>query len=214
MKPLIGISLILGLVVGSVATADAAKKKPAPVEFFFHGTEAIGEIDLVNNFGAAYNKMDTTEPDGDVPKSITGLTWAEDPQMWNDCAGMYTLPVWTGPLSGRIVGDMKLTLHTISVGRPMTVEIWPDIATQTCASNDLSEGTYPEPAAMARIDIPPGHSTVEYTFEDVNIKAVGSLLIQFTSVGPAAARILYDSPDLASSLSFKCIPARGKSCVP
>lgn len=214
MKRSLVLIMCLGLIAGSVVSAQAGAKKPQKVEFFLHGTEAVGEVDLANNFGVGYNKMDGTAPTDPTPKSITGLTWVGDPQMWNDCAGMYTLPNWTGLVSGQIKGDMTLTLHTIAGPRQLEVEIWPDIGTQTCASNDLAEGTYPEPAAMAVVDVPPGQGVLEVVFEDVNFKAFGSLLVQVTPVGPAAARILYDSADYPSSLQFSCIPAKGaKSCV-
>lgn len=158
--------------------------------------------------------MDATKPTDATPKSITGLFWAGDPQLWNDCAGMYGLPAWQGALAGQIKGDMKLTLHTVAGPRKLEIELWPDIGTMTCKSNDLAEGTYPEPAAMAVVDVPPGHSMLEVVFKNVNFKAAGSLMLQITPVGPAAARILYDSADFASSLEFSCLPAKGAtSCV-
>jgi hypothetical protein len=48
-----------------------------------------------------------------------------------------------------------------------------------------------------------------------------SLMVQLTPVARAAervldpffARVVYDSPEFASSLQFKCIPVRGKSCT-
>src|SRR5688572_17333893 len=106
MKRSLVVLMCLGLLAGSVVSAQAGARKATKVEFFLHGTEMIGEVDLANNFGAAYNKMDTTEPTEPAPKSVTGLTWAGDPQAWNDCAGMYTLPNWSGLVSGQIKGDM------------------------------------------------------------------------------------------------------------
>jgi hypothetical protein len=46
-------------------------------------------------------------------------------------------------------------------------------------------------------------------------------MVQLTPVARAAervldpffARVVYDSPEFASSLQFKCIPVRGKSCT-
>lgn len=209
MKRFLVVVAISGLVVGSVTTAEAAKK-PQKVELFLHGTEMIGEIDLANNFAVGYNAMNTAKPTDAVPKSITGIFWKEQ---FNDCAGMFGLPVWVGPVAGHIKGDMTLTLHKISGPRRLEVEIWPDVGTQTCASNDLSEGTYPEPAAMTTVDLPPGQGAVEVVLENVNFKARGTVLLQLTSVGgPASARILYDSPDFASSLAFSCIPSSGSKC--
>ena len=214
MKKALTIALITGLVAGALAVgpAQAKKAKAQSVTFYLHGTETIGEIDIANNFAVGYSKMDTAKPKDPVPKSVTGLFWKEH---WNDCAGMYGLPAWTGNVSGQITGDMKLSLHTIN--RPagaIEVEIWPDVSTMMCADNDFSEGSYPDPVASATVNLPPGHDATTVVFKNVNFKAVGSLLVQITSVGgPASTRILYDSPEFASSLKFSCIPTKGNSCT-
>jgi hypothetical protein len=210
MKRVIVSIMALTLLLGSVVSAQAGKK-PASVKFFLHGTEMLGEVDMANNFGAAYNKMDTTEPDGPAPKSFGISAWGGPP--WNDCAGMFILPVWTGAVAGKIVGDIKISLYSVSGPRSVTVQIWPDVSGQTCASNDVSEGQYPEPAAQATIALTPGAGVTEAVIEDVNFKAVGILMLQIRPTSPAPGRLLYDAADFASSIEFKCIPARGKSCV-
>jgi hypothetical protein len=205
MKKTIVTTILAALLVGAFAAApaEAGKAKAKKVKFFLHGTETIGEVELANNFGTGYFKMDATEPADPAPKSVTGLFWKEH---WNDCAGMAGLPVWTGSVSGQIKGTMKLTLHTIN--RPagaIEIEIWPDLTTMQCASNDLSEGAYPEPVAMTTVDLPPGHDETVVTFKNVNFKAVSSVMVQITSMGgPASTRILYDSPEFASSFEFTC----------
>ena len=212
MKRTLVLAMIACLVAGSVTTAEARKAKPVKTTFYLHGTETVGEVDLASNFGVAYNKLDTTEPDGAAPKSITPPAWSGPP--WNDCAGSYILPVWSGSLVGRVVGDMKVTLHVAAAPRPITVQIWPDLMTQTCASNDVSQGQYPEPAAQATVTVPPGASAVEFVLEDLNFKALGALTMQIRPEGgPFPGRILYDAADFASSIEFSCIPAKGKSCV-
>jgi hypothetical protein len=198
-----------------VVSAQAAKKKKATsVKFYFHGVEQIGELDSINNVGVGYNAMDTTEPSGAAPKSISWLTWTGDPALWNDCAGMFTLPVWLGKVSGRIVGDMKVMLHSVSGPATVDVQVWPDVTMQTCASNDVSQGKYPEPAAQTTVELTPGHGEAHIVLKDVDFKAIGSMIIQFRPHGPVPGRILYDTPDLASLLEFKCIPASGKRCTP
>ena len=208
MKKTVITTILAALLVGAFAAApaEAGKAKAKKVTFYLHGTETIGEIDLANNFGTGYLSMDAAEPEGAAPKSISGLLWKEH---WNDCAGMAGLPSWTGPVSGHIKGTMKLTLHTIS--RPaggLEIEIWPDMTTQQCASNSVSEGSYPEPVAMETIQLAPGHAETVVTFKNVNFKAVSSLLVQITPTGVPAGvgstRILYDSPDFASSFEFTC----------
>jgi hypothetical protein len=214
MKRLISIVLTLGLVVGAAASAEAGKRaKPVKTTFYFHGTETVGEVDLANNFAAAYNKMDTTEPADAAPKSLAFTTWHGDPQMWNDCAGSYLLPVWTGSVTGRIVGDIKITLNTISGPKAVTVQVWPDLTTQTCGPNDTSDGTYPVPAAETMVDLAPGSGETTAILKNVNFKAQAVLTFMILPEGPAPARVLYDSPDYASSLEFTCIPKTGRTCV-
>jgi hypothetical protein len=215
MRRVISTLLVLGLVFGALASAHAAKKaKPQAVSFFFHGTETLGEVDLANNFAAAYNRMDATEPADATPKSLQFTTWTGEPTAWNDCAGSYLLPVWTGSLAGKITGDMKVTLNTISGPKAVNVQVWPDLTTQTCASNDLGEGQYPEPAAQATVDLAPGAGETEVVLKHVNFTARAVLTLQILPVGPAPGRVLYDSPDFASRIEFKCTPLSGKSCTP
>ena len=212
MKKALTIALMTGLVAGALAVGPAQAKKAQSVTFYLHGTETIGEIDIINNFAVGYSKMDTAKPKDPVPKSVTGLFWKEN---FNDCAGMYGVPAWTGNVSGQIKGDMKLSLHTIN--RPagaIEVEIWPDVTTMMCATNNLTEGSYPDPVASETVDLPPGHDATTVVFKNVSFKAVSSLLVQITPVGgPASTRILYDSPDFASSLKFSCTPTKGNSCT-
>jgi hypothetical protein len=67
----------------------------------------------------------------------------------------------------------------------------------------------------------------EAVIKGVNFKAVGSMIVQVSPVvavdipspggailTPFISRILYDTPEFASSLEFSCIPASGKSCTP
>lgn len=214
MRRVISILLVSGLMFGAVASAEAAKKKkPVPVTFYFHGTETIGEIDLVNNFAVGYSKMDPTEPSEPAPRSRPFTTWTGDPQMWNDCAGSFLLPVWTGALSGKVVGDMKVTLHTLSAPKEVTIQVWPDLATQTCGSNDLGEGDYPVPAAEATATLPAGPGETEIVLKDVKFQASSMLMLQILPHGPLPGRVLYDASDYSSRVEFSCIPKSGKSCV-
>jgi hypothetical protein len=221
MKRLIALIAIVGLMVGAVSAADAAKRrkkkkaKPVKTALYFHGEQQTGELDIATSFPTLrYNRMDTTKPAAGAPKSRPFTTWAGDPQMWNDCAGSYLLPVWTGEVSGRIVGDMKVTLNTLSAPKAVTVQVWPDLLTQTCATNDLQSGEYPEPAAQQTVDLPPGAGQTVVTLKKVNFKALGYLTIQILPIGPAPGRVLYDSADYSSSVAFSCIPAKGKRCTP
>ena len=210
MKRTVVLFLVLGLVFGAIATAEA-KAKPVTTTLYLHGTEMFGEIDRATQFGASYSKMDTTAPDGAAPKSWGISAWAGSP--WNDCAGMFILPVWTSPLVGTVKGDLKVSLYSVNGPRSVQIQIWPDMGTQTCASNDLGEGTYVEPAVQATIDLAPGAGLTEAVIEDVNFKALGSVMLQIRPSGPQPGRLLYDAADFASSIEFMCTPKSGKSCV-
>ena len=212
MKRFMSVLLMFGLLVGATSSVAVAKKKAKPVKttFYLHGAEPLGEVDTANNFGASYTKMDSTEPSDPAPKSRQLTVWRGSP--WNDCAGNFLAPVWTGSLSGKIVGDIKVTLHSAGAPSTVAVQVWPDVMTQTCASNDLAEGGYPEPAGEVVVDLPAGAGEVEAVIEDVNFKALGGLMLMVLPEGPGAARLLYDSPDFASRVEFHCIPTSGKSC--
>jgi hypothetical protein len=91
--------------------------------------------------------------------------------------------------------------------------VWPDVFSQLCDSNLSSD--YVEPAGQVTVALPPGQGRVEATIKGVNFKAVGSMLVQITpvTIPPFFGRVFYDTPDMNANVSFKCIPARGKSCV-
>ena len=214
MKKALALALTLGMIVGALAgvPAHAKKAKPKPVKLYLHGTEQLGELDLANNFAVGYNKMDSSKPDGAAPKSTNSFFWTEH---WNDCAGMYGVPAWQGQVAGTVVGDLKLTLHTVGGPQPIQVEVWPDVNAMACASNDLQDGSYPEPAAIAEVTVAPGANETEIVLKNKKFKAFSSLLVQVTPMGhPAGPRLLYDGADFASSLEFKCVPAKGSSCTP
>ena len=81
------------------------------------------------------------------------------------------------------------------------------------ARNDTSDGTYPEPAAETTVDLPPGPGASEVVLKKVNFKAIQGLTVMVLPHGPLPYRVLYDSADYASSLTFSCIPKSGKSCT-
>ena len=210
MRRIFVLTALVGLLAANVVPAEAAKK-PVKAHLFLHGTEMFGELDMANNFAVGYNKMDTTEPDGAAPKSWGLSAWGGDP--FNDCAGMAVLPVWTSGFSGTVKGDIKVNLYSVNGPREVEVQIWADVASQTCASNDVSEGQYPPPNATVTVDLAPGVGLTEAVIEDVNFKVHGILMLQIRPVGPNPGRLLYDSPDYASSIELSCVPANGNSCV-
>lgn len=216
--------LAAGLLAGAlVAPAVAAKKaKPVPTTLYMHGTEVVGEAESTPVVADAYLSMDTTEPSGAEPKSHGIFNGVVTPN--THCAGNNLFPVFVGNVSGRIVGDMKVTLHALSTPGKVDVRVWPDKMSLLCTSTLGGSADYPEPAGEVTVDLPAGHGTIEAVFEDLDFVASANLMIQVspetTPVGPEevmapfVARVLYDTPDFASSVEFQCIPAKGKkSCA-
>lgn len=209
MKKALVSVLVLGL-IGSVlfvpATAGAAK--PVKTSLYLHGTYPGGEIDgvdwLVNSTPPMV--MDKNKPSGSAPKSMN----YSGPVFNDQCTGIpLVFPTWVGALQGTIVGDAHLHAHFMAAPATLTARIWVDTPVFSC-----NEG-YIEPAQEVLVQIPAGHSEVDIVFKDLRLKATANVMIELLSQSPGAqGRVLYDSPDLASVLEFKCIPAKGKTCTP
>jgi hypothetical protein len=205
--------MVCGLVVGGIATAEAKKKaKPVATTLYFHGGTPLGELEIDQQVGGVWRKMDPIEPTDPAPKSF-GLvaagaagTGTPNPQ----CAGSPFFPVWVGAVDGRIVGDLKLSLDMVSAPTgQVEVRAWG-------YSNSLAcNETYVEPDAKVLVDLPAGQGTLVAEMKGVDFIAHGALMVQVTPLleGPTAARVLYDSTSAISQVEFSCIPASGTSCV-
>ncbi|MDQ3964559.1 MAG: hypothetical protein M3277_11720 [Actinomycetota bacterium] len=227
MKRLLVLMMVTGLVFGSIAAAEAGKRKAKPVltTLFLHGDTLLGENDSMTLVNDVFLKMDAKEPTGSEPKSRFIMNYGVGPN--TQCAGNNLFPVWTGPLTGQVQGDVKVTLHTIGTPGPVVLRIWPDIAGQACDSELTGAKAYVEPAGEITVDLPPGHGEIEAVFKDVNFAAQGILMFQLSPavavdlpspagaiLNPFVSRVLYDSTDFVSSLEFSCIPSSGKACTP
>ncbi|MFN2526668.1 MAG: hypothetical protein ABR505_10495 [Actinomycetota bacterium] len=217
MRKLICIVAGLALVVGAVATPAAAKKgkkkpKPIAVTYYLHGTQPLGEFETpdgwLNDF---YRPMDAEEPGSGQAKSVNVLNGGVTPNP--ECSGNGLLPVWVGALTGTVVGEMKLTLNTLSLpDSRLTAVIYPD-PSGGCG-DEASQA-----AAQAVIVPTAGEGTTEVIFEDVEFEVVGRFIVQLhINGGPSdpqagQVRVFYDSADAASQLTFNCIPAAGSSCT-
>lgn len=216
MRKAIIIGLALALLVGVTSAPAVAKKKkkakPVVTTLYLHGNAALGELDIPDALDGMYMVMDPAEPEGQ-PKSMTMamITAVAATSPNPQCAGSPLFPVWVGDVEGKIVGDMTFTFHTLSSPTSVDVRVWPDVGSLACNES------YPTPAAEVTVDVPPGHGEVEAVLEGVKFDAVRRIMVQITpsaSPPPTLGRVFYDSPDFASSLEFKCIPAKGKSCTP
>lgn len=216
----------VGLVAGPAGAAKRSKK-PVPMTFYLHGSEVVGESESFSLVADTLLPMDTTEPTGAEPKSKFITNYLAGPNTM--CAGNNLFPVWRGEVAGTIKGDMKFTFHSVGTPGPVEVRVWPDVGSSMCDSeNPVSPSdAYPDPAGAVTVDLPAGHGTTEAVIKGVNFKAAGTMIVQVSPVvavdipspggsilTPFMSRILYDTPEFASSLEFSCIPASGKSCTP
>jgi hypothetical protein len=214
-------------IMAAPATAAKKAKKPVPTTFYLHGTEVVGESESFSVVADTILPMDSTEPTGAEPKSKFITNYLGGPNTM--CAGNNLFPVWRGEIAGTIKGDMKFTFHTVGTPGPVEVRVWPDVGSSLCSTdNPVSPSdAYPDPAGAVTVDLPPGPGPTEAVIKGVNFKAAGSMIVQVSPVvavdipspggailSPLISRILYDTPDFASSLEFSCIPASGKSCTP
>lgn len=219
-RKLVVLAVLSALVAGMVALpAEAAKKKkPKPVvtTLYMHGSAPIGEADGVQWFadGAGPQSpmtLDGVEPSGGATKSMNFFS----PALNDQCTGLpLAFPTFTGPLVGTITGDAKMTLHFASAPANIKARIWADIGAFS-ACNDA----YVPPASEIDIAVPGGQSTVEATFEGLNLTATQFVMIEILSLsgtdwGGNSGRLLYDSTSAPTSIEFGCIPASGSSCIP
>lgn len=224
MKRVITVAVAVLLVAGVVGSASAAKKKkPVTTTLYLHGAHEVGEANLPDSWlNDLYHVMDATEPDASTPKSqfVTNYLVGPNPR----CSGNGLLPVWKATMTGTIAGDVKATLHTAaSPGARLVIELYPDGTGGCTTDNPVSPANeWVEPVAAVAVDVPPGHGVLEVTFEGVKAKVLSHLLLQvkpdFAVTAPdevfvpGQVRLLYDSTDMASSLTVPCIPAGGASC--
>jgi hypothetical protein len=189
------------------AGAGSGADKPVKTSLYLHGYSPFGELDGADWFanGSPPMAMDKKKPSASEPKSMRLGT----PGLNTSCTGLpLGFPTWVGELSGTIVGDAKLTLHTASTPSNVTARIWVDTPVFSC--NDA----YIEPAAEVMAAVPAGHGHFHLVFPKLRLKAESSVMIELIGTGVHSnGRVLYDTPDLASVLQFKCIPATGSSCV-
>lgn len=221
MKKTLTALLISGLVAAAVvapAPAGAKKAKPVKTTLYFHGTQHVGEVEIPDGAGGIYRQMDTTKPTDPAPKSVhlvaVGAQGNGTPNP--QCAGNPLFPVWVGDVNGKIVGDIKVSLTSVSLpATKVDVRVWGLVPGPTACDSVQSEA-YVEPAAEVRVDVPPGPGTLEATLKGVNFPAMGKLMVQITPIldGATATRVFYDSPLVTSQIEFSCIPAGGKSCTP
>lgn len=218
MKKLLTLVMVFGLIAGALVTPGvAAKKKAKPVKttLYMHGQSPSGEVDGAQWAADGFSPqspltLDAEEPSDPLTKSMNYFS----PGLNDQCTGLpLAFPTFMGPLVGTIKGDAKMTLHFASAPATIKARIWADIgAFSACNDN------YIEPASEVDVEIPAGQNAVEVTFPKLKLKAMSFIMIEVLALSGTdykgeLGRLLYDSSSAPTSITFKCIPAKGKSCV-
>lgn len=205
MKRIFGLIAAAAL-IATIQPAQAAKK-PVKTTLYLHGNHQFGDIDGVDHFanGMPPMSMDGKEPSAGHAKSMRNGT----PGLNTKCTGLpLGFPTWQGNFSGTIVGDAKLKLHFVSPPTRVTARLWTDTPVFSC--NDA----YIEPASEVIVEVPAGHNEIEVVFPKLKLKGAANIMIELLGTGAGSqGRVFYDSADMASNLSFNCIPAKGSSCI-
>ena len=208
MKKLLMLGVVAGLLASSLAVPATAAKKTTI--FYLHGKGPVKPVQEAyineNWLDDIYMTMDATEPTAAEPSSIFVTNYFRGPN--TDCDGNGLLPVWKGDYTGKFKGDVTVTLHTVATPvAPLVASLYAD-PTGTCSSEGTpatSASEAPKPVAQTEIEVAPGHAETEITFKNVKFKAVASLALQLhipTLTTPGQVRVLFDSADFPSSMTF------------
>ncbi len=220
VRRFVTLGVVLGLLVGVYMLPAQAKKKkkakPVATTMFMHGPSPFGEVDgaqwLADGNGPVSPlTMDGVEPAAGPPKSMNYFS----PALNDQCTGLpLAFPTFTGNLVGTIVGDAKMTLHFVSAPTTIKARIWADIGAFSACNE-----AHIEPASEVDVEVPGGQGEVEVVFPDLKLTATQHIMIEILAPSSAewggkVGRLLYDSTDAASQITFGCVPASGKSCLP
>jgi hypothetical protein len=217
--------VLLCLLVVSVGVfpAHAKKKKkkplpPAPIAhtLYLEGTTQMGEqeeftVPLVRP--GVWLQLTKTPGSGEKSHGIPSYSVGPN----NDCSGNRYFPVFVGPLTGQVLGDIKVTFEAVSSPQGKAeIRIWRDQTEQLC--NEL----YLEPVGKVIVDLPTSRGPVEAVIPNVDFDAEANWMIQITGIAgspaggptvpPFYARAYYGLE--TSTVQFSCIPRSGTSCVP
>ena len=200
MRRLPVIAVLCAALLSSGAAVATTVPRPIPTKLYFHGTEALGEIDNVNGtVGAWFMRMDAKKPESPAPRSV-GYGWGN-----TRCVGNHFFPVWVGNVSGTIVGDLKVIFESASYPQDVDIRVWAGVNQAYC-NND-----YFEPSLSTSVTLPPGKATVTAVLKNSRLRVRDFLMVQISPTQiagdtPGFGRVLYDSPDAPSRVEFRILP--------
>jgi hypothetical protein len=194
------------------------------IVFYLHGDQVAGETELAYTFTRKqWHTMDRRKPDEEQSKSqwVTNLPFSSQGSPNPDCAGNGLLPVWRGDMRGRIKGKVTLLLHTQIIqadtadGAVLQARLFAD-----SFGSDHIECVEDQPVGKSRVRPSHGQDVTKLVFENVDFSVLEYVQVQLwmeTSLPEGKYgyfRIYYDGQTSPSSLTFTCIPPKGRAkCV-
>jgi hypothetical protein len=224
MRKTLTIAVAAGLVAGCMAAPATAKKAKGPkakaYTLYMHGNHPAGEAEYVEQTanGTGFMTMDTNEPTESFPRSTFVTNYLRGPN--STCSGNGLFPTWTGAVTGKISGNMTVYLNALAhPAGQVKVDVFAD-ANGGCESALGSTG-YTPPVASQVVDLAPGPAENEIVFRKVSFSTFANIVVMVTPVMeetagvfyPWQTRLLYDSPDFATRIEFRCKPLLGRSCT-
>jgi hypothetical protein len=186
---------------------------------YLHGDDTAGEAQLVDVFvfgdpTRQWMNMDGHKPEDGQPKSRSVPNALQFPA--TSCSGNPWFPVWEANVQGIVKGGLKVDVDTVATpGSTLAFSLFRDLKTSDCYSASPGQSIFPyeykPPMAVATAEVPPGSGHVTVAFKRLNFEVSGSLILQvqifdqFNHPG-GQVRLLYDSADHPSSITFVCEP--------
>ena len=214
--------IVAVLVVVTYVSPSSVSAKPRSHTLYLHGYERFGEQELPEMPGwtmeRLWKAMDAREPADDLPKSMF-VTNAGRVAPNPSCSGNPYYPVWKGDVAGWLT-DIEVTLHTLaSPDSKIAVSIFRDLKTADCHRQDPTGGIVPyeykPPIAVAVVDVPAGLGVTHVRFDGLPVEVYDHVILQIQIYDQGnhpddQVRVLYDSPDYASTMTFNCRPTHCK----
>lgn len=211
MKKLLVAAIVAGLLVPPVSASAGKTTKPVKTTLYMHGDHQVGDgLQLVTFLEEGKPmSMDATEPAAGPPKSMSHWFSANE-----ECAGNSLWPAWEGHLSGTVVGDLKVVIHTLGAPSKLKVRLWADIPFSSCSSTTAGVADFKPPQLAQEVDVPAGLNETTAVFKKVRLPIGFNLIAQVhTTALRQQGRVVYDAADFATRIEFNCIPAQGKTCA-
>jgi hypothetical protein len=218
MTPRRVLSLLAICVLALTAAPAAAAPRPAGVRqtLYMHGPSQLGEQDAAAWLATLkFTKtspftLDTKKPQAAQAKSMGYASLLND-----QCSGTPVYPTFQGALVGTLTSLPELDLHLLGAPGRLRAQIWIDTPMYMCNLE------YVSPVATVDFDVPAGQARVKVRFPKLSSRRTARKQITVMILAPTVpaysgqmGRLQYDGVSAASSMSFVCMPAKGRrSCA-